>query len=47
MKFCGETLVPNNEAFATSVILSEAKDLANIVCGFVRSLASARDDRID
>ena len=45
MKFCGETLVPNNEAFATSVILSEAKDLANIVHAW--SLASARDDRID
>ena len=31
---------PNRNGEATSVILSEAKDLSNIVCAFARSLAS-------
>jgi hypothetical protein len=46
MRNCGM----NSDDIAPSVILSEAKDLANIICAFVRSLAFARDDlrmRID
>jgi hypothetical protein len=43
--FEDEKPLMNSDGIAPSVILSEAKDLTNVLCAFVRSLAYARDDQ--